>query len=138
MSLAIFVLIIVVPRLIIAARARARVQSFQNDSLDPNSRLYRHSCHAHAWSRWRVSRLHIIIPHGYSSSNPELCLQLDYRMRSPSLSIHPFLYQMRVVWPYAHLFQISLFISLALSFPPFLSTFNLTFTVISNYSSSPL
>lgn len=35
-----------------------------------------------------VSRLHIIIPHGYSSSNPELCLQLDYRVRSPlSLSL---------------------------------------------------
>jgi len=124
MSPAIFVLIIA---------ARARVES-HNDSPDPNSHLYRHSRHAHAWSRRRVSRLHIIIPHGYSSSNPELCLQLDYRTRSPSLSARPFSYHARVIHR-AYLFRIC---PLTSHYRPAFSTippclpFTPSFTAVSN------
>lgn len=109
-----------------------------------------HTRYAHARSRRRALRLHIIIPHGYSSSNLRAMFAtgLPYTLLSSSLSLslcsplsspfYPFP-STRVV---SHaLFRPRSSHRLALPFPPLLSVSLLLrfhHFAVSNYSPSPL
>lgn len=86
--------------------------------------MCRHTRHAHARSRMRVSRLHIIIPHGYSGSNPKLCLQLDYRIRDLLLSSDFLLPSFSSLPPYVFLAW----------FPPLSSRHRSAFSIVPSLS----
>lgn len=115
--------------------APAHVRSFHNDSPDSGSRLYRHTRDPAREFRDYISLFRMAT----RSSSPELCLQLDYRMRSP-YPLFPTLSPARTCCaPPRDLFRVSLLASHCRSFTliPLPLAFTPTFIAVPNYSPSP-